>query len=358
MRLKRKKSNDSEEQENPPKKKQKGIEVAKVEVSDNIAKFFVAKGLGKKHWIVVREIPVLEIEHIEKLGNELSVTWKGTTDAFFTKEKTDLFGKLVDQVNGILEDQRKTKENNEKAALRRNELLGVINTSVGIIDQSFNVLIGLQKKRINWERFEGYSKDLGENIALTWQTMPPLNLGFSKISSAIKTQIPKEASNEAYSILKATFGYFDGLSVDDEFKENHPNFQDAKAVILGYFMLNDLLLGKVVGDKENKEEISQLESVLQNLAAETNFKVNIDELKSTINKIDVDSNRESVIERSREIFKQQLKQQLKPNEELLTTTQYNPKNEASTEPVASPTDVTQPAPEASIPPDSSPKAQA
>ena len=117
------------------------------------------------------------------------------------------------------------------------------------------------------------------------------------------------------------YGYFNGLNLDDDLKENHPNFQDAKAVISAYFMLNDLLLGKVVGDKKNKEEISELESVLLNLAAETNFKVNIDELKSTINKIDVDSNRESIIERSREIFKQQLKQQLKPKEESLTTTQ-------------------------------------
>ena len=110
MRLRRKKSSDSAVQENSPKKKPNGIEVAKVEVSDNSVKFFVAKGLGKKQWIVVREIPVLEIEHVEKFGNELNVTWKGTTDSFFTKEKTDLFGKLVDQVNTILEEQRKTKE--------------------------------------------------------------------------------------------------------------------------------------------------------------------------------------------------------------------------------------------------------
>src|SRR5208282_5974328 len=106
--------------------------VSKVEVSENIAKFFVAKGFGKKQWIVVREIPLLEIEHILKFGNELNVTWKGTTDSFFTKAKTDLFSKLVDQVNIMFEDQRKSKENNEKelkAAIRRNELLGIINTS-------------------------------------------------------------------------------------------------------------------------------------------------------------------------------------------------------------------------------------
>jgi hypothetical protein len=364
MRLKRNQFNDSADQKSPPKKKAKSIEVTKIEVSDNIAKFFVAKGLGKKQWVVVREIPVLEIEHIEKAGGQLSVTWKGVTDTFFTKEKTDLFGALVNQVNGIFEDQRKTKENEEKeekAALRRNELLGVINTSVGVIDQMFNVLIDLQDKRINWERLEGYSDGFGENTSFTGQTMPPLNFDFSKISSAIKTQSPKEASNEAFSILKAAYGYFNGLSVDDEFKENHPNFQDAKSVILAYFILNDLLLGKVVGDKANKDEISQLESVLQNLAAKTNFKVNIDELKSTINKIDVDSNRGRVIERSREIFKEQLKQNLKPNEEVLTTTQSAPEKETSTEPAVPPTDVTQPAPqpapEASVPPGSSPEVQ-
>ena len=121
MKLRRKQSNDSENQEDPQGKKQKGIEVAKVEVSDNVAKFFVAKGLGKKQWIVVREIPVLEIEHVEKFGNELSVTWKGVTDSFFTKEKIDLFGKLVDQVNIILEDQRKSKENNEKRGESRSK---------------------------------------------------------------------------------------------------------------------------------------------------------------------------------------------------------------------------------------------
>ena len=335
MKLERNQSTDSADQKNMPKKKPKSIDVAKIEVSDNIAKFLVTKGFSKKQWVVVREIPILEIEHIEKIGKQLSVTWKGVTDTFFTKEKTDLFGTLVVQVNGIFEDQRKAEENKEKeekAALRRNELIWVINTSVGVIDQSFNVLIGLQDKRINWERIEGYSNGFGKITSFTGQTMPPLNFDFSKITVAIKTRGSKEASNEAFNILKATYEYFDGLSVDDEFKENHPNFQDAKSEILAYFILNDLLLGKVVGDRANKDEISQLERVQQNLAAQINFKVNIDELKSTINKTDVDNNRGNVIERSREIFKQQLKQKLKPNEEPLTTTQVSSKNEVNIEP--------------------------
>ena len=64
----------------------------------------------------------------------------------------------------------------------------------------------------------------------------------------------------------------------------------------------------MVGDKENKKENSQLETVLQNLDNETNFKVNIDELKGSIDKMGLETKRENVIENSRGIFKKQLKQ--------------------------------------------------
>ena len=316
------------------------VEVTKVEIADNAVKFFVAKGRRKKRWVIVKEIPVYEITRIENLGNQLSVTWKDVTYTFFTKEKTDLFSGLVGQVNTILEDQRKTKEEKEeKEALRRNELLGVTNASVGIIDLSFDVLIGLQEKRIKWQRLEGYSNSLGENISFTAQTMPPMNLDFSKISPAVKSQLPKETSNEAFSILAAVYGYFDGLNPDEDQKENHPNFQDAKALISAYFMLNDVFLGKVVGDKENSAEVSQLEGALQNLAAETNFKVNVEELKGNIDKMALDSDKAKAIERSRKIFKEQLKQLLKPNNEVLIATNLPPKNEASTEPTATPANV-------------------
>jgi hypothetical protein len=295
-------------QENQPKPKPKGIPVTRVEVVDNAVKFFVAKGFRKKRWVAIKEIPVYEITSVENFGNELSVTWKGVTDTFFMKEKAESLGKLRDEVNGILEEHQKSLENNEKATLRRNELLGVINASIGIIDLSFDVLFGLQAKRINWQQVEDHSNGFGENLSFTGQTMPPLNLDFSNVSSAIKRQVPKETSKEAYNILKTIYGYFNGLSIDDDLKDYRPNLQNAKALILAYYTLNDLLLGRVVGDKENKKENSQLETVLQNLANETNFKVNIDELKGSIDKMGLEADRESVIEDSRGIFKEQLKQ--------------------------------------------------
>jgi len=315
MNLKRNRSEDSSDQQKPRKKKVKGVEVGKFEVSDNTIRFFAAKGLGKKRWVAVREIPIPEIEHIENLDNELSVTWKGVTDSFFTKEKTDSFGKLVEQINGILENQRKTVETdekneknakNDKNALRRSELLMVINASIGIIDLSFDVLNGLQDKRINWQRLEGYSTGFGEYMNFTGQTLPPLTLDFSKIASAVKTQVPNETSKEAFNILKAIHEYFNSLNPDEDIKENSPSFQTTKTLISAYFLLNDLLLGKFVGDKENSRETSELETALQNLA-KANFKVDVEELKRGIDAISLEYDKQTLVEDNRAIFKEQLK---------------------------------------------------
>jgi hypothetical protein len=135
--------------------------------------------------------------------------------------------------------------------------------------------------------------------------VPPFNLDFSRVFSAVKRQIPRETSKEAYDILEAVYCYFNGLSLDDDIKESVPNFQSAKAVVLAYFLLNDLLFGKAVGDNANKEEKSQFETVLLNLANMSNFKVNVDELERMMNKTGLDI--ESAVKDTRGIFEEQLK---------------------------------------------------
>jgi hypothetical protein len=138
--------------------------------------------------------------------------------------------------------------------------------------------------------------------------MAPLNLDFAKVSAAIKRQVPKETSKETYNILKSIYEYFDGLKPDDDLKDASLNFQNANAVILAYYTLNDLLLGKVIGEKDNKKESLALESVLLGLANESTVKVNFEELKVSMDRLDVEVENESVVEDTRAIFKEQLKQ--------------------------------------------------
>ena len=288
-----------------PEQKPMGLLVTKAEIFDNTVWFFVEKGRLKKRRIIVKQIPVDEITRIESFGNKLSVSWKTVTDTFFTNENAELFINLSDEVNRILAEQQKLK-NSWKVALRRNELLAVIDASIGIIDFSFNILMGVKKKRINWEHLKNYSsQDLLDTFSFTGKLMPPLNVGFLKISSAIKSQIPEKTSKEAFNILKVIYIYFDSLNLDNDFKESVPNFLNTKAIISSYFTLNYLLLGKVVGEKENDRDFHQLEGVLQNLTNNTNFRVNIEALKASIDKVVPESDSENVIDSSREIFKEQ-----------------------------------------------------
>jgi hypothetical protein len=132
-----------------------------------------------------------------------------------------------------------------------------------------------------------------------------MNLNFCNISSAIKSRNAKATSKEAYSILKDVFGYFDSLNLDDDIKDGTLNYINTKAIILLYYILNDIILGKTVGDKENKKETNQMENILQILADAAVFKCNIESLMISVDKAIPETDLENFIDDSRSIFKKE-----------------------------------------------------
>jgi hypothetical protein len=280
--------------------------ISEYELSNDTLKFFKVEGLLKKKRLQIKEIPIYEITKIDSYGNELNVTWNGVTSLFSSKNRIKSFSELQQKILVMQEEHQKNLELNEKTNLRKTDLNSIIPASMETIDLSFNILMGLNLKRINWKPLQGYSDNLKENLNLQLQTMNPLMLNFSKIASAIIKQDPKKTSKEVYTILKSIYEYYESLKTDLDLKEIHPNLQDYKNVIIAYYILNDLLLGKVVEDKENKKELHQLESILQLLANNTNFKVDIDALKAILNMAIPENDLESFVEDTRAIFRQQL----------------------------------------------------
>ncbi len=187
--------------------KPKASAVAKYEISDNFVKFFDAKGFPKKRWILVREIPLGEITSVESFGNELRITWNGAVCQFVFKKKTESFSTLCDQIKGLLEEQQKVVESSDKTGLTKSDFAGLINGSIGIVDLSFDILMGLHAKRVNWARLEACVDKVGGGWDFIGQTLAPLNLDFSKISAAVKRQVPKETSKEIFVVLKSIYGY-------------------------------------------------------------------------------------------------------------------------------------------------------
>lgn len=305
-------------QTNPSKPK--SIPITEVEVIGEKIIFFGTSGFPKKLRVASKEIPIHEITNIESLGHELKVTWKGITYTFLAKKKLELLNKLQDEVKTVIQARQNSLENNDKAIFRNTELSGIIYSSIDIIDLLFDTLIALQEKQINWQNLETSYCFLEEMNNSARQTISPLNLNFQKVSSAIKKQSSEDTSRETYEILKTIFGYFSRLYRNCDSKECFRDFQNANELVLAYLLLNELLLGKVVGDKEDIGEILQLESALQNLSIDANFKINIEELKVCIGRIGLESDNKSNIKQTRDLFKKQLIQlteQIVPKEEPL-----------------------------------------
>jgi len=196
--------------------------------------------------------------------------------------------------------------------------------------------------------------------------MAPLNLDFAQVSLFIQRQAPKETSVEAFNVLKTIHGYFNGLKPDEDIKNAYPNFQSAKDAMLAYYTLNDMLLGKVTGERENQKEDSYLEALLQRLRQESGIKVNFEDLMGSLDRISFEEDRQSVIDESRELFKEQLKNIDRPGEypssvplteqPMLLQPEYTqptkPQETKSAEPISEPMQpaIQQPAPLQATPP--------
>jgi hypothetical protein len=277
-------------------------------VSNGVLKFFNVKGLLRKKIVVVREIPINEISHVESYWNELSITWNGVTNIFFKKNSFESFSDLRGKIRALLEENQTAIQKRQNADVRRTELVALISGVAPVVDICFDVLMLLHEKRAGWPKINQISVNMLQDLTLTGQTLPPLSLDFSSFSHAIATKKPEVVSTEAYSLLWAIHDYFFGLKPDDNEDDGHPDFHIAIAMIDSYYALNDIFLGKIVKDKDNEIENRFLEESLKGLAEETIFRVNTEALKAGFARFDVESNKDSLVADTRTIFKSQLSQ--------------------------------------------------
>jgi hypothetical protein len=308
MKLRKQRSPKAVSAESASKARLRNLGSGTLEFTDNTIKFRMEKGRLKKRKEIAREIPIADIENIERVGNEFSITWKGVTETFVT-EKAELVGTIYEKVTEALKEKRKMLEDKEAAKQKRNEIAKILSVAIEIVDSLFDVLRSLQG-RVDWNRVEGYLKRSEENVrSFAGQKIGTINLEFTKLSLAVKERLPEEISKETYSILRSLYEYFSGLTSKNESLEQiHPNFHDAKTTILAYYTLNDIILGTIVGDEEIGKESNELVTMLDDLSKGTDLKINVEAIKDIINKLGMEKGEESVIEESRAVFRQQLKE--------------------------------------------------
>jgi len=283
-----------------------GLGSGTLEFIDNTIKFHISKGRLRKRKELVREIPMADIEGMDRVGKEISITWKGITDIFVIEE-TESAGTIFKRIPKASREQKKVVEDKEVAKQKRNEISKTVSITMNMADSLFDILRSLHGW-VDWKRVEGFLKRSEENATrLTDQKMETIELDFTKLSLAIKERLPEETSKETYNLLRLLHDYFGGLDSENEFlKEIHPNYYDAKTTIQAHYLLNDIVLGTILEDEEIGKEHNELMMTLEDLSRGTGLKININAIKDVIAKLGGEKGNESSIEKSRAVFRQQL----------------------------------------------------
>jgi len=283
-----------------------GMGSGTLEFIDNTIKFHIETGRLRKRRELSREIPMSDIEEINRVGKELSITWKGSIDIFVI-EKIDLVGTIFEKIPMISEEQKKLFDDKKVVKQQRFEINNVVSITMEITDLLFDILRSLHGW-VDWNRIENLlEKSIKKAEELTDQKSNLLELDFSKLILAVKERFQEEISKETFNLLKLLYYYFVGINSEDETPEkNNPDYFDVKTTIQAYYLLNDIVLGSIIGDEEIGKEQKELLMMLEDLAKSTNLKININSIQTVICKLCDEKGKENVIEESRMLFRQQL----------------------------------------------------
>jgi hypothetical protein len=284
------------------------IAVTDYEITNGVLKFFNAKGLIRKKVVVVREIPIHEIGTVESYWNELSISWNGVTNIFLKKNSYESFSELRDKILLLLEEHKRNLADIKKYEELKKELIATTDALIPVIDVCFDMLRGLQAKRVDWKQENEYSNNIDKNMIIANTSIHPITLDFTEVAKAASLESSIKVANECRKLLRSIYEYFQNLDVVADVANKHPNVRDGFNLIELYYCINDVFLGKVVKDKDNKEEMEYIEKLTRQLSDDTNIKVKIDELTMRFSKFDVEGEGEKIVKDTRELVKMQLTQ--------------------------------------------------
>jgi hypothetical protein len=281
-------------------------------LADDAVKFYVETGRFRKRRKVIREISLADVESVERQGNDLSIFWKGATDMFVIAQPSQVEPTL-ERIMAALKGRTKEAENKETADQKQVELAQLTAKAKETADSLFDILKSLHG-RVDWSLVENSFKQSEENVKSLASQANSLCLDITQLSAAVQERFPKEIAEKTYDVLKTMYEHFDGMaSSGDNAEQFHPNHQDARLVIQANYVLNDMLLGVVVGDDAVEKEGVELLKVLYDLSKVPGSKIDVNAVKASLDKICAEKEKQGlVVEEIRLMLGQQLKELISP----------------------------------------------
>jgi hypothetical protein len=159
-----------------------GLGSGTLEYIDDTIKFYTEKGRIKKRQELSREIPMSEVEAINRVGDELSITWKGSMDIFVI-ENNEFVGTIFEKISNPPEEETIFSE--EKIEPQQsNEIKQIISATMEITDPLFDILRSLHGW-VDWNRIENILKESVKKAQeLIDKKISWIELDFSKLTLA------------------------------------------------------------------------------------------------------------------------------------------------------------------------------
>jgi hypothetical protein len=272
-------------------------------------KFYVETGRFRKRSRIIREIPLADVENVERQGNDLSIARKDTADVFVA-EKASQAEPIYERITAALKELKKEQENRETAIQQQNELAQMVTNAMDAANSLFDILKSLHG-RVDWKLVENGYKQAEETIAnLANQSVNSIRLDINPLSEAVQKHSPEETAEKTYDVLKALHNHFDRMASSAEASEqSHPNRRDAKLVMQAIYVVNDMALGAVVGDVTVQKKGGELLTVLGDLSKLPGSKIDANAFRTAIDGLSLEKEKQRVvIEEIMPTLQQQLKE--------------------------------------------------
>ena len=261
-----------------------------LEVSNDTVKFYVETGRFRKHRETIRNIPIAEIESLERQENDLSITWKENTDVFAVAETSKVLA-IHERILAGLKEQQNPAEitvvETQKQPEATNQLVQGTASTIEVANALFNILRHLHG-RVDWKLVElGFQqvdeasaklKSLGTDFA---------HLDVTPISVAVQQRYPKDVADRTFEALKMLHKQLNGddSSTTEGADEPRPNKKDSRVLVLAFYVLNDMMIGAVVGDKDSEKETKELMILLNELTEQPGSRIDMSAVKTSFEKL-------------------------------------------------------------------------
>lgn len=246
-----------------------GIGNIKLNVFDDRIEIYHEKGYIKKFKKIVKVIYFSEIDKIETNNNELIIY-------FTNNEIYNILFQQRESLNNIYEvliDIFSKVNDNANQKICRTMLADITKKSIYLIDLLFDVILNLNGK-IVWKNLEKNLKDMKEvyqGIKSTYNKF--VDLDFKEMERNIVDRNPEKIPMNVFNFIKMILSFYRSLDkIDDkDLIILKSKFLDFLMIVESAVLLNDIILGIIIGDGHVNEEIE----IFINLTNSLSKKINI-----------------------------------------------------------------------------------